>query len=56
MADVNPVLHLDHDYMWRWYAVDDQGQTIFLSSKAFFSRVECRQDYELAMRRSKLVA
>ena len=53
MPDVNPMLHLDENFMWRWYEIDDQGHTAFLSGKAFFLREECRQDYDVAMRRSK---
>jgi hypothetical protein len=53
MPDVNPMLHLDENFMWRWYEIDDQGHTSFLSSKAFFFREDCRQDYDVAMRRSK---
>ena len=53
MLDVNPMLHLDKMYMWRWYEIDDQGQTVFQSSKAFFNHEECRQDYVVAMRSSK---
>ena len=56
MPDVNPMLHMDDNYMWRWYEIDDQGQTAFLSAKAFFSLEKCRQDYDVAMRRSKRLA
>lgn len=54
MADVNPILHLDHDFMWCWYEVDDRSQTVFLSAQSFFSREDCMQDYETAMQRSKI--
>ena len=56
MPDVNPMLHMDEEYMWRWYEIDDQGQTLFLSPKSFFDHEECRQDYEMAMRSSKRVS
>ena len=52
MTTVNPVLHMDLEYMWRWFEVDDSGQTLFASPKAFFSKEECRRDYNAAMRRS----
>jgi len=51
MADVNPMLHMDENFMWRWYQIDDHGQTSFASSKFFFSREDCRRDYDAAMRR-----
>lgn len=53
MTDVNPMLHMDKDFMWRWFEVDESGQTSFASPKAFFSKEECRRDYDAAMRRSK---
>ncbi|MES2326488.1 MAG: hypothetical protein V4499_04050 [Pseudomonadota bacterium] len=51
MADVNPMLHMDKDFMWRWYEIDDRGQTSFVSPKSFFSWEDCRQDYDEAMLR-----
>jgi len=51
--DVNPMLHMDESYMWRWYEIDDHGKTAFLSPRAFFSERDCRQDYATAMLRSK---
>ena len=53
MQNVNPFIHLDHEYMWRWYEIDDHGQIACLSSKAFFSREDCRRDYESVMHRQK---
>jgi hypothetical protein len=53
MTHVNPVLHMDKEFMWRWFEVDESGQTSFASPKAFFSKAECRRDYDAAMRRSK---
>ena len=51
MADINPMLHMDENFMWRWYQVDDRGQTSFGSPKAFFSWEDCRRDYDEAMLR-----
>lgn len=53
MPNVNPMLHMDDEFMWRWLEVDEEGQLSFLSPKAFFSREECRRDYETAMQRVK---
>ena len=53
MEDVNPIIHLDHEFMWRWSESDEFGNTSFLSPKAFFSREECRQDYDVVMHRPK---
>ncbi len=53
MPNVNPILHLDQEFMWRWSEVDERGETAFLSNKAFFFRDDCRQDYDQAMQRSK---
>ena len=49
MADVNPVLHLDENFMWRWFQIDEQGQTSFASPRQFFSREDCRRDYNDVM-------
>ena len=53
MPNVSPMLHMDQKYMWRWYAIDDQGQTAFLSPRTFFSHEKCRQDYAVAMQSFK---
>lgn len=53
MEICNPIIHMDRELMWRWFEVDQLGKTSFLSPKAFFSRAECRQDYDVAMRRPK---
>ena len=53
MGIVNPILHMDKEFMWRWFEADELGNTSFLSPKSFFSRDECRQDYDVAMRRPK---
>jgi len=53
MPHVNPFLHLDHEFMWRWEQLDEHGKTAFLSAKSFFSREECLQDYDRAMQRSR---
>ena len=53
MSNVNPIIHMDKQYMWRWYETDDLGRTSFLSAKSFFSREECRQDYVVAVQRLK---
>lgn len=50
-ADINPMLHMDQEFMWRWYQVDDRGQTSFSSPKSFFSLEDCRRDYDEAMLR-----
>lgn len=36
-------LHMDEEYMWRWYIVDAQGIPIAMSARVFF-------DYEDALR------
>lgn len=48
---VNPMLHMDDQFMWKWYEIDDLGQTAFMSAQSFFSRKECRRDYDVAIRR-----
>ena len=53
MANVNPMLHMDKVFMWRWYEIDDYGQMAFSSPKSFFSLEDCRRDYDQAMRRLK---
>lgn len=51
MQNVNPLIHLDRKFMWRWYEVDDCGRITCLSSKAFFLREDCRQNYDSVMLR-----
>lgn len=53
MSDINPMLHLDENFLWRWYEVDDHGRTSFLSPRAFFTKEDCRRDYDEAVRRMK---
>lgn len=50
MPNVNPILHLDSEFLWRWSHADEHGKTAFLSTKAFFLREDCQQDYVKAMR------
>jgi hypothetical protein len=29
-------LHMDQQYLWRWFCVDDHGNTIAKSAQAYF--------------------
>ncbi len=53
MHNVNPMIHMDDEFMWRWYEIGDDGRTAFMSPRSFFSHEECRRNYDAAMKRSK---
>lgn len=46
MCDVNPMFHMDSDYMWRWYILDATGGLVAISAKAFFKFEDARRDSE----------
>lgn len=48
MCDVNPMFHMDQDYMWRWYLIDDYGNLVAISARSFFNFEDARRDAELA--------
>ena len=56
MLILNPILHMDRAYMWRWYHLDDRGKPAFIAAKSFFKYEDCRRDYEASMLSLKLAA
>ena len=48
MCDVNPLFHMDHDYMWRWFVTDVHGNLLSISTGAFFDFEDARRDYNIA--------
>ena len=51
MTSVNPIMHMDKEFMWRWFETDDLGQAAFVSAKSFFYLKECEQDYVASVQR-----
>ena len=49
MLILNPILHMDREFMWRWYHMDDRGKPAFVAAESFFSYEECRRDYEVSV-------
>ncbi|VVT02803.1 conserved hypothetical protein [Sphingomonas sp. EC-HK361] len=50
MCDINPMFHMDTDYMWRWFVTDVYGNLVCISANAFFSFEDVRLDYDNARR------
>ena len=46
MTDATPYLHMDAQWMWRFYFLDRSGKSIAVSMQAYFTRDEA----EVAMR------
>ena len=45
MIVLNPIVHLDDKWMWRWHIADGQGHFV-IRSKPFFVLEDARRDYE----------
>ncbi len=51
MADkVRPFLHMDDQWMWRFFFLDETGSLIAISARAYFTRTEA----EVAMKHFRL--
>lgn len=51
MQIVNPMFHMDSDYLWRWYITDDHGKSVSMSVDAFFKYEDARRNYDDMHRR-----
>ena len=50
MCTVNPMFHMDADYMWRWYNTDRHGNLVSMSLRGFFAFEDARRNYDEAQR------
>jgi hypothetical protein len=48
MCDINPMFHMDSDYMWRWFVTDAHGNLVCVSARWFFACEEARRNYDEA--------
>ncbi|MCL6684035.1 hypothetical protein [Sphingomonas alba] len=39
-AEAQAYLHMDEEWMWRFYLMDSQGRVIVISHRAYFTRDE----------------
>jgi hypothetical protein len=39
-ADAQAFLHMDEEWMWRFYLLDKRGRVIVISHRAYFTRDE----------------
>ena len=46
MHVVNPMFHMDKDYNWCWFVIDDRGQQLSMSSRVFFRFEDARMNYD----------
>lgn len=51
MCDVNPMYHMDVDYMWRWFVTSEAGSFVAISANAFFKFEDAKQDWVAAQSR-----
>ena len=50
MCTVNPMFHMDADYMWRWYNTDRHGNLVSMSLRGFLAFEDARRNYDEAQR------
>lgn len=41
-------LHMDANWMWRWFVANDRGQMLAVSEKCFFRREDALQNLHAA--------
>jgi uncharacterized protein YegP (UPF0339 family) len=54
MPDADPYLHMDDQWMWRFYFLDRFGNLIVMSTQAYFTRAEAEE--AMLLFRSELCA
>jgi hypothetical protein len=52
MEYIDPMFHMDADYMWRWYITDERGSLAAMSTGSFFKYEDARRNYDDTMRRA----
>lgn len=50
MTDLTFWLHMNDEYMWRWFCSDSQGTLIAISAQSFFHRADAVAALEMAQR------
>lgn len=48
MADATFWLHMNDEYMWRWFCSDSQGSLVAISAQSFFHRADAEAALEMA--------
>jgi hypothetical protein len=56
MADAQPFLHMDDQWMWRFYFLDERGDLVVMSAKAYFTRAEAEKAMMLFWRELVVIA
>lgn len=51
MHALNPMFHMDKDYMWRWFTTSPTGRPLSISTRAFFLYEDAKRDFDAAQRR-----
>lgn len=46
MCTINPMLHMDKDYSWRWYITKPDGSLSAMSTTSFFDVQDARRDFD----------
>jgi hypothetical protein len=54
MPDVNPMTHMDPDYMWRWYVTNANGGLLCMSTESFFNHEDALRDFDSVRRQFRL--
>ncbi len=48
MRVVNPMFHMDPDFLWRWYITSSAGKLLAMSTESFFSHEDARRNFDEA--------
>ena len=54
-ADAQAFLHMDEEWLWRFYLLDQKGNVIVISHHAYFTRAEAEaamHDFRLSLVRA----
>jgi len=54
--DVTPYLHMDDQWMWRFFFLDKLGKVAVMSAKAYFTRQEAEGAMRLFKARLRVIA
>lgn len=56
MTGLRPFLHMDDQWMWRFYFLDSFGKLIAMSTVAFFTREEAEHAMRVYLRSLLVIA
>jgi len=48
MLRLNFWLHMNDEYMWKWFCTDDQGSLIAISAQSFFDLANAKEAMHVA--------